>query len=142
VPTRPSIRSGTEGRGKIGRASDRGTAVVGTFVGFLIFLVLLLFSAQMLVRLYAKSMLTSAAVRAAQQVAQSPDPTAAVANAETAARSNLGAFGATHTSFVWKEVDAGQVVLEVRGVSPELIPVPGSWRVIDRTVTVRTERFR
>ena len=122
--------------------SDSGTAVVGTFVGFVILLVLLLFSAQVLVRLYATSSLTTAATRAAQEVAQSPDPIAAVPGAVAAARSELGAFGARHTSFVWKEVDANQVVLEVRATSPEFVPVPTGWRVIDRTITVRTERFR
>lgn len=129
-------------RDRGGRASDRGTAVVGTFVGFVILLVLLLFSAQVLVRLYATSSLTTAATRAAQEVAQSPDPIAAVPDAVAAARSELGTFGAQHTLFIWKEVDANQVVLEVRAISPEFVPVPVGWRVIDRTVTVRTERFR
>jgi hypothetical protein len=116
--------------------------VVGTLVGFVIFMLLLLLAAQVLVRLYATSTLTAVATRTAEQVAQSPDPVSALSGADAAARSELGAFGAEHTTFVWKEVDANQVVLEVRGVSPEFVPVPGAWRVIDRTVTVRTERFR
>jgi hypothetical protein len=115
---------------------------VGTLVGFSIFLTLLLFSAQFLVRLYATSTLTSAAARAAQQVAESPDPAAAVPDAEAAARADLGPFGATRTRFVWKEADFQQVVLEVTGESPQFLPIPAGWRTIDRTVTVRTERFR
>jgi hypothetical protein len=122
-------------------AGDRGIAVVGTIVGFTIFLILLLFSAQVLIRLYATSALTSAATRAAETVAQSPDPAASVPSAESEARSQLGTFGATRTVFIWKEVDDQQVVLEVEGDTPGLLPLPAGWRTIDRTVTVRTERF-
>ena len=116
--------------------------MVGTFVGFAIFLILLLFSAQVLVRLYAMSTLTTTANRAAQQVAQSSDPPAAVPAAEATARTELGVFGATRTRFVWKEADLEQVVLEVTGQSPGFLPLPDGWRTIARTVTVRTERFR
>ena len=111
-------------------------------MGFAIFLTLLLFSAQFLVRLYATSTQTTAATRAAQQVAQSPNPAAAVPDAEAAARAALGTFGATRTRFVWKEADDQQVVVEVIGESPGFLPLPPAWRSIDRTVTVRTERFR
>jgi hypothetical protein len=111
-------------------------------VGFTIFLVLLLFSVQFLVRLYAASTLTTTANRAAERVAESPDPAAAVPGAEAAARAGLGAFGATRTRFLWKETDAQQVVLEVTGQSPGFLPLPNGWRTIERTVTVRTERFR
>jgi hypothetical protein len=116
--------------------------VVGTFVGFAIFLTLLLFSAQFLLRLYVMSTLTTTATRAAQQVAAAPDPAAATAEAETSARTGLGVFGATRTRFLWKEADLQQVVLEVRAESPGFLPLPNSWRTIERTVTVRTERFR
>jgi hypothetical protein len=122
--------------------SESGTAVVGTLVGFLIFMVLLLFSAQVLLRLYATSALTSAATGAAESVAQSPDPQGSVAAAEESARHQLGTYGSTRTTFVWKEVDAQQVVLEIEGRSPGFLPLPAAWRTIDRTVTIRTERFR
>jgi hypothetical protein len=115
---------------------------VGTLVGFLIFLVLLLLSVQILVRLYAESALTASATTAAETVADSTDPEASVAGAEASARSRLGSFGATRTAFDWREVDPQQVVLEVNGRSPALLPVPASWLTIRRTVTVRTERFR
>jgi hypothetical protein len=124
------------------RAAEAGTAVVGTLVGFAIFLTLLLFSAQVLVRLYATSAVTSAATRAAETVADSPDPPAEVAVAEAQARSQLGSFGSSRTSFRWKEVDDQQVVLEVVATSPAFLPGPHSWERITRTVTVRTERFR
>jgi hypothetical protein len=124
------------------RRDDWGTAVVGTLVGFLIFMLLLLFSVQIIVRLYATSALTASATRAAEAVADSPDPAAAVSSAEQSARTQLGTFGATRMAFDWKEVDSQQVVLEVVGVSPGFLPLPSSWRRIERTVTVRTERFR
>jgi hypothetical protein len=111
-------------------------------VGFVIFLVLLLFAAQVIVRLYATSAIGSAAWRAAETVADAPDQAAAVPRAETAARAELGAFGRDRARFVWREVDREQVVLEIEGSSPGLLPLPSGWRNIERTVTVRTERFR
>lgn len=124
------------------RSADSGTALVGTLVGFAIFLVLLLLAVQVSVRLYDTSVLTSAATHAAQEVAQSPDPAATVGQAEAEARSRLGSYGAHHTRFVWKEVDASRVVLQVVGGSPRVVPVVPGWGSITRTVTVRTERFR
>lgn len=124
------------------RTTDAGTSVVGTFVGFAIFLVLLLFATQLVVRLYAESALTSAATRAAESVAAAPVPSAEVEAAQTAAQAQLGSFGSRHTSFLWHEVDGQQVVLEVAGRSPEFLPGLPGWSRIDRTVTIRTERFR
>ena len=123
-------------------AGDGGTAIVGTLVGFVIFIVLLLFATQVVVRLYAESALTSAATRAADTVASSTVPSSGVSAAETEARRELGSFGARHTAFLWREVDAEQVVLEVQSRSPEFLPGLPGWSRIDRTVTVRTERFR
>lgn len=104
---------------------------------------LLLFAAQVLVRLYATSSLTSAAFAAARQVAESPaDQRAAVLVAQQDAAQRLGGFGAEHTQFRWLEVDGQQVVLRVTARSPGFLPLPASFRQIQRTVTVRTERFR
>jgi hypothetical protein len=128
------------GGGRIG--TELGTSLVGTLVGFLIVMTLLLFCTQVVVRLYATSTLSAVAARAAEDVAESPDPVAEVPFAETDARQQLGTFGATRTRFEWLEVDAQQIVLEVRGDSPSLLPVPGAWTSITRTVTIRTERFR
>lgn len=117
-------------------------AVVGTLVGFAIFLVLLLFSAQVLVRLYATSVVTSVATRAAETVAQSPVPAAEEGVAEGEARHDLGSFGGERARFVWVEADAAQVVLHVVARSPEFLPGLPGWSRIARTVTVRAERFR
>lgn len=116
--------------------------MVGTLVGFAIFLVLLLFAAQVMVRLYATSAVSSAAARAAESVAQAPDPAAEVGPAEASARAQLGTLGRSRSLFVWKEVDAQQVVLQVITRSPEFLPGIADWSRIERTVTVRTERFR
>ena len=121
---------------------DRGAGLVGTFVGFAIFLVLLLFAVQVVIRLYATSAITSAATRAAQSVAQAPVPELEVAGAEAAARQELGTFASSRARFIWEEVDASQVVLRVVARSPEFLPGFASWSSIARTVTVRTERFR
>ena len=48
---------------------DRGSGLLGTTVGFLVFLVLLLAAIQTLVHLYATSVITSAALDAAAVVA-------------------------------------------------------------------------
>lgn len=133
---------GPAGRGRGRQGAERGTGLVGTFVGFVIFLMLLLLAVQVVVRLYATSVLTSAATHAAEEVAQDADPAAGVADAEAEARSSLGSFGGSHTAFVWKEVDADQVVLEVTADNPEILPLLPGWGQISRTVTVRTERLR
>lgn len=120
---------------------DGGTAVVGTLIGVLIFLTLLLVAVQVLVRLYATSELTAAAFSAADAVAASGADPSQVAVAQEAAQQRLGSFGRDHTTFDWREVDGNAVVLEVRADAPGFLPLPGL-RHIDRTVTVRTELFR
>lgn len=125
-----------------GGCPEQGVALVGTLVGFAIFLVLLLFATQVMVRLYATSAVSSAATRAAESVAQAPDPAAEVGPAEASARQQLGALGRSRSQFVWQEVDAQQVVLEVTTRSPAFLPGLPAWSRIQRTVTVRTERFR
>ena len=114
---------------------------MGTTVGFLIFLTLLLFSAQVLVHLYATSTLTSVASHAAEEVAYSPDPATEVPFAESDARRQMGSLGADAT-FTWGPLDGSNVVLRVSGRSPSLVPFLPGWSTITRTMTVRVERFR
>lgn len=122
--------------------SDAGIGIFGTVFGFLIFMVLLLFAVQVVIRLYATSTLTEVAIRAAQTVAQSPLLGGDVAQAEAAARRSLGSFGASHTVFAWERVDSQDVVLRVRASTPEFLPGLPGWSAISRTVTVKTEQFR
>jgi hypothetical protein len=117
---------------------------VTTLAGVLVMLLCLLFSAQVLIGLYARSVVTAAAFDAARSVAGADvasDP-GAPARAEAGARARLGGFG-RQLSFLWREVGPDRVVLEVRGRTPAFLPrglQPTS--VIDRTVIVRVERFR
>ena len=113
-----------------------------TTVGFLIFLTLLLFSAQLLVRLYASSALSSAASHAAEEVASSPDPWAEIPVAEADARRQLGSFGGPRTTFDWGPLSGDAVVLKVVGHTPSWVPFDRGWATVSRTVTVRIERFR
>lgn len=123
-------------------AGEAGTGIVGTLFGVAIFLFLLLFAVQFLVRLYATSVLTSVAFDAARTVADDPaDQSAQAAAAVTAARRQLGAMGREAT-FTWRQVDGQEVVLQVVAESPGFTPLPASFRRIERTITVRTERFR
>jgi hypothetical protein len=120
---------------------DQGTAVVGTLVGFLMFMILLLVAVQVLVRLYATSAITAAAFSAARRVATDPAGVAAVPASQAAAVRQLGSFGAHRTSFLWQEVDGQRVVLRVTADPPGFLHLPGLGPIV-RTVTVRTERIR
>jgi Flp pilus assembly protein TadG len=124
--------------------TDAGTGLIGTAFGVAIFLLFLLFAVQVLVRLYATSALTAATFDAARRVASADAASrpAAVRSAEANARHALGSFGRDHTTFDWRQVDGDQVVLEVRARPPAFVPIPGWLGQIDRTVRVRTERFR
>ena len=121
---------------------ERGSGLIDTIVGFTIFMILLLVAVQTLVHLYATSSLTAAANEAAEQVASDGGSPGEVPLAQAEALSRLGGWGARHTRFDWLEVGGQQVTLRVTAQSPALVPLPGSYRDISRTVTVRTERFR
>jgi len=142
MSTLKSTASARRRRGAELALSDAGIGVFGTVFGFLIFMVLLLFAVQVVIRLYATSTLTEVAIRAAQTVAQSPLLGGDVAQAEAAARRSLGSFGASHTVFAWERVDSQDVVLRVRASTPEFLPGLPGWSAISRTVTVKTEQFR
>ena len=124
--------------------SEDGTGLIGTVAGVTVFLFFLLFAVQMLVRLYATSALTAATFDAARRVASADAASRplAIQEAEANARDALGSFGRTHTTFDWLEVDGAAVVVEVRGRPPTFLPLPGWLGEIDRTIRVRTERFR
>ncbi len=106
------------------------------------FLLLLLVAVQVMVHLYATSAVTAAAFDAADAVATDPgaQPTE-IPVAESIARRRLGSLGPS-AKFDWVEADGQQVVLEVTVRSPGFLPFSSSLLQIDRTVVVRTERFR
>jgi hypothetical protein len=124
--------------------TEEGSGLVGTIFGVAMFLILLLFAVQVLVRFYAASAMTAAGFDAARRVASADavDRPAAAQAAEARARRGLGSFGRTRMAFVWQQMDGQQIVLEVRGRPPTFLPLPGWLATVDRTVRVRTERFR
>ncbi len=105
---------------------------------------MLLFAAQILLNLYAATVVTSVAYDAARRVAASDGGTAAMAAAEAAARVMLGRVGASAT-FDWGGSTADDVVLRVRARAPRVALAPGpvsAFGEVDRTVRLRVERFR
>ena len=134
-------------RGRIVAAPDEGGAgVIATVAGVAVFLVLLLFAVQVLVGLYATSVVTAATYDAAKVLAGADAGDSAVgrANAEAGARSQLGRYG-QKAVFAW-ENDAEVVRLRVQAPRPSLLPLSVARGTglsdIDRTVTVRVERVR
>jgi hypothetical protein len=124
------------------KAGERGDATVATLVGFVVVLVLVMFAAQVITRLYATSVVTASATRAAEAVALSPSPLDSEQSAIDEADAELGSFAVRHARFVWVEVDDEQVVLRVQATVAALLPGPAGWRAISRTVTIRRERFQ
>ena len=125
---------------------EGGGGVVGTFVGVLVFLVLLLFASQVLLGLYTTSVVTAATYDAAKTVAgaDAGGAAAARADAESNARSQLGGLGQS-VHFDWAP-GTEAVRLTVRARRPGLLPRSLLSGVglgdIVRTVQVRSERVR
>jgi hypothetical protein len=100
-----------------------------------VFLVLLLFAAQLAMNLYATSAVTSVAFDAARRVAAADGVTPA--EAEASARQVLGEQQLT---FHWDDTRDDVVVLRVEAERPSMLPhVHLPFQVVDRTVTVRRE---
>lgn len=129
--------------------ADRGAGLLSTSFGIGVFLIFVLFSVQLLVNLYAASVVTSAVYDAARQVALrgSQPPTQAEQDAAVErARSILGTYG-RDALFEWSFDDPSApnvVKLRVRVANPRLLG-PGvdhlvGLDVIDRTVVVRVEK--
>jgi hypothetical protein len=125
--------------------SERGSGPISTWIGFVVFLGLLLFAVQSLLNLYATSVVNSVAYDAAREVAGADGGADVMAQAEARARGLLGRFG-QQVSFDWSATNDDDVVLRVRGTVPRvLLPLqrgPVALGEIDRTVRVRVERFR
>ena len=125
--------------------TERGSGPISTWIGFVIFLGMLLFAVQALLNLYATSVVTSVAYDAARQVAGSDGGSDAMAGAEDWARQLLGRFG-QEVSFDWSATTDDDVVLRVRGTVPSVLLAPHGGPLpfgsIDRTVRLRVERFR
>jgi hypothetical protein len=129
-----------------GDRGDGGAGLLGTLAGFVVFLAFLFFGVQMLVDLYATSVVTAVTYDAARMVATAPDPydPRVRAAAEAEARRRLGAYGGRAT-FAWA-IDTDTVRVHVHASNPRFVlPVPSAtlpFDTVDRTAVVRVERFR
>jgi Flp pilus assembly protein TadG len=115
--------------------TDRGGGLVGTVGAVTVFLGLLGFAVQVLLNLYATSVVTAATYDAARMVARGDAPAAAEAEAFRV----LGRYG-EHVEFTWQQVDGAAVVLQVQARTPGVLP--RAFTEVDRTIHVRRECFR
>lgn len=124
---------------------ERGGGPISLWIGFSVFLVMLLFAVQVLFNLYAASVVTAVSYDAARRVAGSDGGQSYMAEAEEQARQSLGRYS-TRVTFDWSASNAEEVVLRVQSDNPNvLLPLmagPAALDRLDRTIRVRVERFR
>lgn len=126
---------------------ERGTGLIATAAGVLVFLLFVLFAVQLLFSLYASSTITAVAHDAAARAATSPDDDLAAIELE--ARRRLGRVGDLAT-FTWSAEDLDgdgapdSIALRVVASPPRLVPSSIGDGVglgeIERTATARIER--
>jgi hypothetical protein len=124
----------------MGLHQETGSGLVSTLAGVVVFLFFVMFSAQILVHLFASSFVNAAAVDAARLASASDTVSAGAAR-----QHGLGVLGsfAGRVSRFDVTVGASSVVVHVTAASPALLPraigeALGT-ETIDRTVTVRRE---
>jgi hypothetical protein len=124
---------------------ERGGGPISMWIGFSVFLVMLLFAVQVLFNLYATSVVTAVSYDAARRVAGSDGGADHMAAAEAQARQALGRYE-RWVQFDWNGTTTEEVVLRVQADNPSvLLPVlagPAALDQLDRTIRVRVERFR
>ncbi|CAN5583853.1 hypothetical protein BH20ACT2_BH20ACT2_24970 [soil metagenome] len=131
---------------------DIGSGLIPSIAGVVVFLACLLFAVQLLFNLYATSAVTSATYDAAREVAGAAidhrDRDAVVQaslDAERNARRILGGYS-SRIDFEWVSLGPDEVELRVQADNPRFlwaaIDGPLGFDEIDRTVTVRVEKFR
>jgi hypothetical protein len=125
--------------------NERGGGPISIWIGFLVFLSMLLFAVQVLFNLYATSVVTAVTFDAARRVAGSEGGFGSIPQAEQDARQSLGRYS-SRVSFDGYGTNTEEVVLRVRAVNPSFqipgIGGPAAFDSIDRTIRVRVERFR
>lgn len=122
-------------------SAEAGAGLIGSIVGVTVFLTLLLFAVQLALNLYATSAVSAVAWDAAREVAHDGEPEPA----ERRARSILERYEARggRLSFDWDLRREDVVVLHVVAErEPLLAGIRFPFQRIERTVTVRWERFR
>ena len=126
------------------RRRQDGSGTLSTILGAGVFLLLMLFAAQVLVGLYASSAVNAATYDAAKSVAGSDGGDAARSDAVANARAQLGDYG-QRVTFEWIGGPDDVVRLQARAPRPSLLSVSLTGRVLGdivRTVTVRVEKVR
>lgn len=128
---------------------ERGTGLIATAGGVLVFLLFVLFAVQLLFSLYASSTVTAIVHDAAAQAATTADPDLDAIERE--ARARLGRVGDTAT-FTWSTEDldgdgaVDSIALRVVATPPRLVPRSIGRGVglgpIDRTATARVEALQ
>jgi hypothetical protein len=126
--------------------------VVGSLVGVTAFLVLLLFAVQLVLNLYATTVVTGVGFDAARIVAGAEGGPGAEASAEAFARGLLGRYeqeGSLRMDWSYGPVEGrsgapATVHLRLRATHPtRLLPgVTFPFQVVDRTIHVRVEDLR
>ena len=120
---------------------ERGAGMVGAVVGVTAFLVLLLFATQLVLNLYATSVLTAAAFDGARIVAGGDGGPEAEADAEAHVRELIGDRDELDLSWTY---GADSVALTVETSHPTTLlgsfPIP--FQHVSRTVEVRRETLR
>jgi len=122
-------------------SGEVGAGLIGSIVGVTVFLTLLLFAVQLALNLYATSAVSAVAWDAAREVALAGDPD----RAEQRARSILDPYEERggQLSFDWDVSRDDVVVLHVVAErEPLLANIRFPFQRVERTVTVRWERFR
>ena len=121
---------------------ERGSGIISTAFGAVMFLSFVALAAHTLIGLYASSVVTSVAWDQARLVANDPDDPAVVTQAEANLRDKLGSLN--ELEFDWITNSDSSISLHVHALRPSLLPASlasqSSITSIDRTVTVRSER--
>ena len=124
---------------------ERGGGPISIWVGFSVFLVMLLLAVQVLFNLYAASVVTAVSYDAARRVAGGDGGTASIEAAAEQARQSLGAY-ANRVEFDWTGTTDEEVVLRVSAGNPSFLPAAMAGPVgldrLERTIRIRAERFR
>jgi len=131
--------------------SEAGTGLIGSIVGFTVFLVLLLFAVHLVLNLYGTSVVTAAAFDAARLRAGGAGAEVSEAEAEQQVLELLDGYrdgGRLQLSWSYPDTDgdgeADVVALRIVAAHPTdlLAGVRFPLQDIDRTISVRMERLR
>lgn len=126
---------------RLPQPEEAGTGIISAVFGVAIFLVFVLFASQVLLNLYTRSVVTSAATRGAEVVAAANGGPSAEPLADATVERLLGQ-DASRATLTW-QVTSTEVALTVRLTTPTLLPVAFSGPLgldrITRTVVLARE---